>query len=330
MMTSGIDAMLAFLVRHDAYLLVGHQEPDGDCVASQLVLASWLMKQGKQVGLLSAGPFTRTEIAPYAARFSGTIPEWCTPGLDCAVVVLDCSALSRIGPIATMLPADLPLAFIDHHAASGVCGEALFVDSTAPAVAFMIQQLLERAGHRLDHSEAGLLLFGLCTDTGFFRHLDEHSATVFHAAARLIAAGASPKQVFKDMNDGKPLLSRRLMGQLLSRVASYHDGKLLITWMDLHDQESYGLASRDSDMLYQLLMTVAGMEVAVVIRQETPGACTVGFRSKSAIDVASIAALFGGGGHRLAAGLHLDGTVQDMLPRIVQAFDSVFGVVDGL
>ena len=98
-----------------------------------------------------------------------------------------------------------------------------------------------------------------------------------------------------------------------------------MTWMDLKDQERYGLVGRDSDMVYQLLMTVEGMEVAVVVRQESQTNCTVGFRSRKAVDVASIAASFGGGGHRLAAGLFIEGKVDDILRRIQAAFAPVFG-----
>jgi bifunctional oligoribonuclease and PAP phosphatase NrnA len=174
-----------------------------------------------------------------------------------------------------------------------------------------------------------LLFFGLCTDTGFFRHLDAGSALVFEAASRLVAAGASPKGAFEAMNGGKPFVSRKLMGELLSRAETSYDGRLIMTWMDLKDQERYGLVGRDSDMLYQLLMTVEGMEVAVVVRQESPTDCTIGFRSRQTVDVATIAASFGGGGHRLAAGLYMEGTVGDIVPRIQAAFAPVFNQKTG-
>jgi bifunctional oligoribonuclease and PAP phosphatase NrnA len=81
---------------------------------------------------------------------------------------------------------------------------------------------------------------------------------------------------------------------------------------------------RDSDMLYQLLMTVEGVEAAVVIRQEKPGECTVGFRSRELVDVAAIAAQFGGGGHRLAAGLHIYGELEEIKAKVIEAFKPVF------
>lgn len=318
--TSQLTDTLAFLGRYRAYAIVGHKEPDGDCVGSQLALDSFLRRQGKETVLLSAGPFTRVEIAKYRERFLDAVPA--LPG-DCAVVVLDCSSLARIGAIQEGLPAGLPLAFIDHHSAGEASGDVRFVDPSAPAVAYLVQLLIEASGKGLAAEEAELLLFGLCTDTGFFRHLDDRSADVFSAVSRLVRAGASPKLAFSMMNGGKPFDSRLLMGLLLSRAERFYGDKLIVTWMGLEDQERFGLIGRDSDMLYQLLMTVEGMEVAVVVRQEKPGECTVGFRSRETVDVASVAAGFGGGGHRLAAGLHIKADLPEVRTRVIAAFEPI-------
>jgi phosphoesterase RecJ-like protein len=343
MVTSSLPAadILAFLDAYSSFIVLGHKEPDGDCIASQLVLASYLESKGKRTALLSAGPFTRTEIASYACRFEKALPSWAAePGV--AAIILDCSSLARTGPlgdeISALRPSGLAVAVIDHHAsgelvAKGAPGrkdsdppELSYIDPTAPAVAFMVQGILEQASYDMNPEEAELLFFGLCTDTGFFRHLDGGSSLVFEAAARLIDSGASPKRAFEAMNGGKPFASRKLMGELLTRAEASYDGRLIMTWMDLKDQERYGLVGRDSDMLYQLLMTVEGMEVAVVVRQESQTNCTVGFRSRQGVDVAAVAAAFGGGGHRLAAGLFIEGKVEDIIKRIQEAFAPIFDV----
>lgn len=335
----GTTGILEFLDTYSSYMVLGHKEPDGDCIASQLVLASYLKSKGKRTALLSAGPFTRTEIASYACRFENSLPSWASES-GVAAIILDCSSLARTGPlgdeIAALMAAGLAMAVIDHHASGELVAEVgvgtrdssfselRYVDPTAPAVAFMVQGILEQASYKMSSEEAELLFFGLCTDTGFFRHLDSGSSLVFEAAGRLIVSGASPKRAFDAMNGGKPFASRKLMGELLARAEASYDGRLIMTWMDLKDQERYGLVGRDSDMLYQLLLTVEEMEVAVVVRQESETNCTVGFRSRQSIDVAAIAAAFGGGGHRLAAGLYLEGKVDDVIQRIQAAFASVF------
>ncbi|MCX7025580.1 MAG: bifunctional oligoribonuclease/PAP phosphatase NrnA [Spirochaetes bacterium] len=312
--------LLDFLGAYDTYLIVGHKEPDGDCVGSQLVIQSFLKRSGKDAIAISSGPFTRTEVMPFEHRFFETAPRKIRNG---ALIVLDCSSLSRIGRVAETIPS-LPTAFIDHHASGETAGDVVFCDPSAPSVTSMVLEILQASGDVPTREEAELLLFGLCTDTGFFRHLGESRGDVFRAAAALADAGASPKHVFSLVYGGKSLFTRKLMGELLFRVEPYFGGQLLVTCMTEEDQRRYGIASRDSDMLYQLLMTVAGVEVVLIIRQETPDNCTVGLRSRDHVDVAAIAALFGGGGHKLAAGLSMEGRIDDVRDRFIEVFEPIF------
>jgi phosphoesterase RecJ-like protein len=126
------------------------------------------------------------------------------------------------------------------------------------------------------------------------------------------------------MNGGKTLFSRKLLGEILMRTEPCYGGRLLVSYVTLADQQRYGMASRDSDILYQLLMGIAGCEVCFVVKQEAENQCTVGFRSRDRVDVAAIAARFGGGGHRLASGLSMQGTVDSVMDRLIQAFAGEF------
>jgi bifunctional oligoribonuclease and PAP phosphatase NrnA len=311
--------LLDFIDRHGPFYVIGHKEPDGDCVGSQLALASFLKRTGKKAYLCSAGPFTRTEIMPYESRFSAVAPpEKHTE--RAAALVLDCSSLQRIGSVAETLP-KVPLAFIDHHAAGSAVGDVVYIDDKAPSVTVMVLRLIEAMGGSPSREEAELLFFGLGTDTGYFRHLDELSSEVFEAASRLVAAGASPKKIYNMMYGGKSLFSRKLMGEILTRTEPHYDGALLVSYVTLEDQQRYGLASRDSDTLYQLLLGVAGSEAAMIIRQESERECTVGLRARERVDVGSIAASFGGGGHRLAAGLLIKGSLEDVSGKLIAAFE---------
>jgi bifunctional oligoribonuclease and PAP phosphatase NrnA len=314
--------LLEFIEHYGTFYIIGHKEPDGDCVGSQLALGSFLRRQGKDVVLCSAGPFTRTEIMPFEHRFQSEVPAE-RASERAAAFILDCSSLSRIGSVAETLP-QVPLAFIDHHASGSATGAVVYIDDTAPSVTTLVLALIEASGCKPTKEEAEYLLFGLCTDTGFFRHLDETSAPIFEAASRLVAAGASPKRCFNMMNGGKSLLSRKLMGETLKRTEAFYDGRLLVSSVTLDDQQRYGFASRDSDMLYQLLLSIAGCEAAMIIRQESETDCTVGLRARDSVDVGAIASQFGGGGHRLAAGLSLKGRIESVSEKLVSAFAPSF------
>jgi phosphoesterase RecJ-like protein len=314
--------LIEFIDHYGTFYVIGHKEPDGDCVGSQLALASFLRRMGKDVTACSAGPFTRTEIMPFEHRFASVVPAE-KASERAAAFILDCSSIQRIGAVAESLPS-VPLAFIDHHASGEASGEVVYIDEKAPSVTLLVLALIEAMGQAPTKEEAELLLFGLSTDSGFFRHLDEGSSETFLAAARLVAAGASPKRSFAMMNGGKTLISRKLMGEILTRTEPYYDGRLLVSFVTLEDQQRYGLASRDSDMVYQLLFGVSGCEAAMVIRQESETDCTVGLRARDRVDVGSIAAGFGGGGHRLAAGLSIRGRIEEVREKLIAAFEPSF------
>jgi phosphoesterase RecJ-like protein len=319
------DTLIQFIKSGSKFIVAGHKEPDGDCVGSQLALCAALRRLGKEAIPCSAGPFKRTEVAPYASRFTAVPGEAEKTGAK--VIIIDCSSADRTGDLETSLRG-LPTAVIDHHAAGRLpessAETAVFLDPLAPSVTFMILSLIEALGLNPSKEEAELLLFGLCTDTGFFRHVDETGAETFAAAQRMIRAGANPRAAFQAINGGKSLGSRILLGQILSRAEALFDGRLIFSFENYEDSRRFGLEGRDSDSLYQLLQSITGVEAIVIIRQETPENCSIGLRSRDRIDVAAIAAAFGGGGHKNAAGCSVCGTISDIKPKIIEAFGKVF------
>jgi bifunctional oligoribonuclease and PAP phosphatase NrnA len=313
------ESILEFIKGHGAFVIVGHKEPDGDCIGSQLALASFLTRLGKKTALCSAGPFKRTEIKDWEPRFSSKLPED-FKRLEPACIVLDCSNIGRVGSLEEEVRG-LPLAFIDHHATGEASGQAVFIEPEAQAVTILVQRLIEAMGEKPTTEEAEYLLFGLCTDTGFFRHLDEGGAPALGSALRLAQAGASPKKAFSRMYGGKSLNSRLLMGRILSRIEAYFDGRVLYSYETLEDTLEFGLEGRDSDMLYQLMQSISGCEAIMLVRQESEDTCTIGLRSKEKIDVGAIAAGLGGGGHRLASGLAIKGRIPDVKIKLLAAFE---------
>jgi phosphoesterase RecJ-like protein len=290
-------------------------------VGSQLALCSFLKRLGKEAIPCSPGPFKRTEIQSYEACFTSRPSGAERAGAR--VILADCSAKDRTGDLEPSLEG-LPLGIIDHHVSASFEGEAVYLDPEAPSVTSMVLELIEAFGMEPVREEAQLLFFGLCTDTGFFRHVDAGGAETFAQASRMIAAGANPKEAFQAINGGKTLNSRILLGIVLSRAQPYFDGRLILSFEEYEDTQRYGLNSRDSDMLYQLLQSVAGVEAVAAIRQETPENCTVGLRSRDRVDVSKIAVQFGGGGHKNAAGFSALGHIEEIRLRLLEEFKKQF------
>jgi len=317
--------IISFIKTGSKFIIAGHKEPDGDCVGSQLALRSALIRMGKEALVCSAGPFKRTELKDYSNQFKFIPTEEDKTGSR--LILVDCSNMERIGEIHETLK-KLPHAIIDHHAAAShpqsTPKAPVYLDANSPSCTLLIKKLINAFNLELTKEEASLLLFGICTDTGFFRHLTNKDGEVFEAAANLVRHGANPKKIFSIMNGGKSLNSRILMGNILSRIESYFRGRLTISHETLEEFKVYGLEGRDSDALFQMLLAIEGVEAAVIIRQECADNCTVSLRSVDKINVAQIAASFNGGGHKNASGLTMQGNISSVKKIMLEAFSKVF------
>ncbi|MCL2802055.1 MAG: bifunctional oligoribonuclease/PAP phosphatase NrnA [Treponema sp.] len=323
--------LVEFIKTGSSFIIAGHKEPDGDCVGSQLALRSALLRLGKETAVCSAGPYKRTELYDFVKQFC-EIPENFDSLFkqkdDIRVIIVDCSGRERTGELHDLLK-KYPYAIIDHHAAvthpPSTAEAPVYIEATSPSCTLLIFKLIKALGMELTQEEAELLLFGLCTDTGFFRHMTEKNSYAFNAAAEMIHYGASPKKIFNIINGGKSLNSRKLIGNILARTESYYDGRLLVSCEKLEEYSIFGFESRDSDSLNQMMLSIKGVEATIIIRQESADNCTVSLRSTDKINVAEIAASFNGGGHKNAAGLSIKGDISSVKQILLKSFSNYLG-----
>lgn len=312
-----------FIKDHKSFVIAGHKEPDGDCISSSLVLAKILDHYKKPYQILSAGPFKRPETKKYESRFAKEYTAFCTEQPKPGLFIVDCSDITRLGDVQQSLP-EMDIFIIDHHKSSEkIDSQNSIIDSSAPAVACIMQLLYEECVGIPNEEIAKLLFFGLSTDTGFFRFLDSQSSDVFQAASRLVSAGANPRVTYDEITSGKPFNTRKLLGIMLDRAKQYCNNKLIVTYELMEDTYKYGREGRDSDMLYSILLAVEGVQAVVFLRQETDVNCTIGLRSRDEIDVSKVAEVFGGGGHKNASGSSTQGTISSILPILLKEFDKI-------
>lgn len=292
--------IIDFIKEHERFIVCGHREPDGDCLGSQLAVSELLNKLGKKTLLVSPGPFFRPEINRLEPLFTTNIPAAFSPEHSAAIIT-DCSTIERLGPLAEEV-GKYRAGVIDHHSSGDPFGSAVWVDSASPSTTVLIYRLYQTFGIEPSLEAAEYLMFGIATDTGFFRHLGAGTGEVFRITAALVDLGVSPNTLHTEIFGSRTFPSRQLLGKLLNRTEEYYSGKLLITYQTLEDLEIYGQLNKDSDMLYMLLQGTKGTEVVALIREESAHECSVGLRSNRDIDVGKIAQNNGGGGHKRAAG----------------------------
>jgi phosphoesterase RecJ-like protein len=318
--------LLDFIKKYNKFIIMGHEEPDADCIGSQLALSSMLLRLGKKPLLRSSGPFRKTEVLPYKDLFSAKINE--DDRTNAAVIIVDCPAPSRTGALCGAIKG-LPLAIIDHHAPASTenrlsAADCAYIAAAAASSTVLVFSLFKALNLDISKDEACFLFLGLCTDTGFFRHIDSGGEEIFQIAASLVKLGANPKETFSKIHGGKTLNSRLLLGRVISHTESYFNGKLLVTTEELRETQKYGVENRDSDALYQILMSVEGVEAVAVIRQSSSAECAIGLRSLNSVDVSKIAAVFGGGGHKNAAGAYLKGSIAMLKQPLLDEFEKIF------
>src|SRR3989344_1759970 len=231
-----------------------------------------------------------------------------------AVIVLDCTGFDRIGPIYNEFPDlffETPTVSIDHHVTNSYAAKVNWVDMTATSTAEMLVALIEALGrgeNLLDERVATCLLTGLITDTGSFQNVNTTSKSLT-VAAQLVAAGANHQEIIERINT-RSLTTLKLWGRALAKIQENKELGYLWTELAMTDFEDLGLPAGDSENFIDELLKSATDVDFVFVLTEKEGVVRCSFRSVAKdFDVARIAQLFGGGGHKPAAGCHLDGTI---------------------
>lgn len=317
-------SLLLFLEQYPGYYIVAHEEPDGDSIGSQLAFASFLQRRGKQVILLSPGPWQRKEIAPFRTFFLDTLQR-SEVNRHFGLLVLDCSSLSRTAHFASILEG-LDTAVIDHHQPNGLAqGNVQYIEPNAPSTTLLIQKIIEACGDTPTPEEARYLFLGFATDTGFFRHLEVEAAESLALLSRLAAQGVTPKSIYRETFGNYSFESRRYLAKILSTMEPFFEGKLILTHILHQEYQMFGSEHRQSDPLYQLLLSVEGCEAVAFLREEEPRKTSVSLRSPAGFNVALIAQKLGGGGHKNAAGYITFLPYREAKKELLEQFRLVFG-----
>jgi phosphoesterase RecJ-like protein len=307
------------------FLIMGHEEPDGDSICSAWALACVLRRIGKETTLCSPGPFKRSEIKPWLEPFHKELPPLDTPGSPDLLILLDCSGLARTGYDPDILE-KLPVLVIDHHASGSQFGTYRLVKPGIPSTTLIIQDLCEALAGPLTKEEADAVFFGFCTDTDYFRHLGGGCSATFENLSRLAEYGIVPSLMEQKL---QPVYSRgtvRLMGRILDRCVWHFTGKLAVSIDSFLDRKDLETDDRNSAMLYKILFSVEGTEAIMLLNEKEPGRWIIGLRSRGNVDVGSLASDFNGGGHKNASGCEIvmepgESPLEMLLKRFSLCFD---------
>ena len=290
-------------------LLTCHRNPDGDAIGSELALAELADRLGIKTVIVNRDPTpANLALLPGADRIvvTSTLPEDFPEGFD-LVITVECPGLDRTGFEGLTR---LPILNIDHHPANPAYGVVNFLDETSPAVGEMVWKMYGEIGIVPTPAAATNLYTALSTDTGDFKYSNA-TERAFRTAAEMVDCGAEPAMVAELVHGNRSEASVRLLGEVLRSLRIENGGRLAVITADEEAFRRSHAGPEDSEEIVNIPRSIAGVEAVVFLKQSEPGTVKVSFRSRGEFDVRTVAAGFGGGGHRNAAGCTITGDLAD-------------------
>ncbi len=311
-MNNSISEIVEKLLKCKKLAVFCHVRPDGDALGGGLALKRYLEKAGKTVSMVCEdAPPEKLSFIPAMKEVVTELPQ----GDYDAFVCVDCADNTRTGVFSATFNRFKGATFnIDHHISNDGYAKYNFVE-VCPASCQIISKIARSAGWETDEEIANLLMLGLITDSGNFTHQDV-SAETFETAAYLRGKGADINRLNYELFTRQTKARALLFGKVMSRMRFLLDDRLALICISSADLEEVGADKSLTEGFVDFPLTVDGVEVAVSLLENKKGQYKASLRSKGKTDVNKVAAVYGGGGHILASGCMLFGSLEEVIDKL--------------
>lgn len=312
--------LVELIGKHQRFVLSSHVRPDADAIGSELGLAAALESLGKDVRIVnpSHGAPNLGFLDPErrVAKIGETLTD--AQALDTDVhIIVDTSAWGQLQDVGAVFHrTSAKKVVIDHHFSSDNLGALEFKDTTAAATGELIVELTEALGCSISAKAATPLYCAIATDTGWFR-FPSTTARTMRIAGKLVEAGAEPHVLYRLLYEQQSVARTRLFGRVLSRIALSDGGKVAYLWVSQRDLRESGAVAADTEDLCNECLRIGGVRAAFIAIEQMNHNVKVSVRSRLGVNVAAVAEAFGGGGHKQAAGVVMQGSLSDALARVL-------------
>ena len=321
------DAVVDALRGNERFVVVTHENPDGDALGSMLGAALGLRALGKDVLMF------RTGSTPFPAEYgfmplSDVLREPPSDAGERVLLAVDCANERRIGSDPALLEQAALVVDVDHHHDNTRFGAVNLVVADASSTAEIVRDLLAALGVELTPEIAEALYVGLVTDTGRFQYANTTPKSL-RLAAELLEAGADIQKIFARVYETVQFAKLKLLGRALGRAKAYEDGRVVVSYLLRTDFSDVGAEEPFSEGIIDFLRQTEGAELVALIREPpTPGGPMhrISLRSSTdELDVSAIARKSGGGGHVQAAGFSSEDTVDEIVEFVRREFLAAAG-----
>jgi bifunctional oligoribonuclease and PAP phosphatase NrnA len=317
-MTQSTFAEIGGVLRaHQRFAVLSHVRPDGDALGSQLALALSLQQLGKDVTVWNEdGLLEKYNFLPGGERL--TRPPREPQDFDVAVA-LDTATQTRLGTAGEAVRNAKMWINIDHHPSNPGYGDLVYIDPASPATGQILFELIRSEQLPMDPDIAENLFVAISTDTGSFQYPNT-TARTFEIGAELLRCGVEVGRVSQLLYENYPRRRTELLRELLGTMRFEATGKIASFSLSLKVAAELKVMPEDNEGLIDHLRAIEGVIVAIFFEELNDGKVRVSMRSKSGeVDVSAICQKFGGGGHKLAAGARVRGTLAEVEQKILEA-----------
>lgn len=297
-------------------LIISHINPDGDTLGSICALADVIRDNfHKECDLLCPSKVPKTYEFLHGASKIKTLEEIDSSREYDLVICADDAALDRIGDAKVLFDRAKCTVNIDHHKTNRGFADLNIINADASSTGEVLCGIFEDLELKVSKEAAASLYTAILTDTGSFR-FDNTTSNSLKAAASLVKKGANPSMIYKKVYESSSKNHVLFQAYCISKAEFSDDDKIAYTTVYKKDIEKFNAPEDCTEGLTEKLRAIVTTEAAFVVREINSFVSKVSMRSKE-LDVAEICAVFGGGGHKLAAGCMIKGTVKEAVKKIL-------------
>lgn len=290
----------------DKILSISHKRPDGDTLGASCALYLGLQQWGKKVDMACIDEIP--DRFKFLTDMNKVIHEFNFRDYD-LIIVSDAGAsyMTRYHEIyPDIFKGDVPIINFDHHSSNDNFGTCNIVSVQSASATIIIYKFLKFVGIPITPQMATALLTGIYNDTGSLMHSNT-TLEVFEISGKLMELGGRIHQVAKNLFRTNPISTLKLWGKVLDNAYINDEGVTVsaVTWKDFEECDA---GSDEISGVIDLLNSVPGSKYACLLNEDLGGKIKGSFRTqREDVDVAALAAQFGGGGHKKAAGFTMPG-----------------------
>ncbi len=301
------------LLSKNNILIITHTNPDGDTLCSAAALCSALRRAGKRANLFR-NPAVTTKYMPHVEKY------FAPKSFKSKYIVSVDVATEKM--FAEGFDGAIDLC-IDHHPTNSHYAKKELVCPNKAACGEIVLAVIKEMCGGITQEEADLLYIAVTTDTGCFQYLNTNAAT-FRAAAELLEYGADTGMVNVKFFRKASRARLKLEGMIYSTMGFYRDGKISVAIITNEMLRQAGAGEEDCDDLAGLAGRAEGASVNITIRERDNGSSKVSVRTGRDVSSSDICAVFGGGGHAMAAGCTIDCPPEKARDMLLAVIDEVW------